>query len=211
VIEDVSHAHGGRYKGRLLGTIGDIGCFSFFANKVITTGEGGMVTTHSQTFADQARKLTNHGRSGPYHHDILGFNFRLTNIAAAIGLGVALDWMKTLDWDAVRNHEIRLTHRLIDGLTAIAGVRLLGPIDTRNRRGVISFVIEDLSPEEICRSLDARGVALRGGHHCAQPLLRAFGVAGAARASLAPYSMDADVDVLLEGVEDLIRSGRKKR
>ena len=132
-------------------------------------------------------------------------------IAAAIGLGVALDWMKTLDWDAVRNHEIRLTHRLIDGLTAIAGVRLLGPIDTRNRRGVISFVIEDLSPEEICRSLDARGVALRGGHHCAQPLLRAFGVAGAARASLAPYNMDADVDVLLEGVEDLIRSERKSR
>ena len=132
-------------------------------------------------------------------------------IAAAIGLGVALDWMKTLDWDAVRNHEIRLTHRLIDGLTAIAGVRLLGPIDTRNRRGVISFVIEDLSPEEICRSLDARGVALRGGHHCAQPLLRAFGVAGAARASLAPYNMDADVDVLLEGVEDLIRSERRSR
>jgi cysteine desulfurase/selenocysteine lyase len=132
-------------------------------------------------------------------------------IAAAIGLGVALDWMKMLDWDAVRNHEIRLTHRLIDGLTAIAGVRLLGPIDTQNRRGVISFVIEDLSPEEICRSLDARGVALRGGHHCAQPLLRAFGVAGAARASLAPYNMDADVDVLLEGVEDLIRSERKSR
>ena len=132
-------------------------------------------------------------------------------IAAAIGLGVALEWMKTLDWDAVRNHEIRLTHRLIDGLTAIAGVRLLGPIDTRNRRAVISFVIENLSPEEICRSLDARGVALRGGHHCAQPLLRAFGVAGAARASLAPYSIDADVDVLLEGVEDLIRSERKGR
>jgi cysteine desulfurase/selenocysteine lyase len=130
-------------------------------------------------------------------------------IAAAIGLGAALDWMKTLDWDAVRNHEIRLTHRLIDGLTAIAGVRLLGPIDTRNRRGVISFVIEDLSPEKICRSLDARGVALRGGYHCAQPLLRAFGVAGATRASLAPYNIDADVDVLLEGIEDLIRSERK--
>ena len=130
-------------------------------------------------------------------------------IAAAIGLGVALDWMKTLDWDAVRNHEIRLTHRLIDGLTAIAGVRLLGPIDTRNRRGVISFAIEDLSPQEICRSLDARGVALRGGHHCAQPLLRAFGLAGATRASLAPYNIDADVDVLLEGIEDVIRSERK--
>jgi cysteine desulfurase/selenocysteine lyase len=132
-------------------------------------------------------------------------------IAAAIGLGVALDWMQTLDWGAVRNHEMRLTRRLIDGLTAIADVRLLGPIDTRDRRGVVSFAIEGLSPQEICRSLDARGVALRGGHHCAQPLLRAFDVAGAARASLAPYSLDADVDVLLEGVEDLIHSRRKGR
>ena len=129
-------------------------------------------------------------------------------IAAAIGLGVALDWMGTLDWDAVRHQEMRLTHRLIDGLTGIAGVRLLGPLDTRDRRGVVSFAIEGIAAEEICRDLDAKGVALRGGHHCAQPLVRAFGVTGAARASLAPYSIDSDVDVLLEGVEDLIRRRR---
>lgn len=132
-------------------------------------------------------------------------------IAAAIGLGVALDWMETLDWDAVRHHEMRLTHRLIDGLTGIAGVRLLGPLDTRDRRGVVSFAIEGIAAEEICRHLDAKGVALRGGHHCAQPLVRAFGVTGAARASLAPYCIDSDVDVLLEGVEDLIRRRRKGR
>ena len=130
-------------------------------------------------------------------------------IAAAIGLGVALDWMGTLDWDAVRHQEMRLTHRLIDGLTGITGVRLLGPLDTRDRRGVVSFAIEGIAAEEICRHLDAKGVTLRGGHHCAQPLVRAFGVPGAARASLAPYSMDSDVDVLLEGVEDLIRRRRK--
>jgi len=129
-------------------------------------------------------------------------------IAAAIGLGVALDWMGTLDWDAVRHQEMRLTNRLIDGLTGIAGVRLLGPLDTRDRRGVVSFAIEGIAAEEICRDLDAKGVALRGGHHCAQPLVRAFGVTGAARASLAPYSIDSDVDVLLEGVEDLIRRRR---
>ena len=132
-------------------------------------------------------------------------------IAAAIGLGVALDWMETLDWDAVRHHEMRLTHRLIDGLTGIAGVRLLGPFDTRDRRGVVSFAIEGIAAEEICRHLDTKGVALRSGHHCAQPLLRAFGVTGAARASLAPYNMDSDVDVLLEGVEDLIHGRRKGR
>jgi cysteine desulfurase/selenocysteine lyase len=131
-------------------------------------------------------------------------------IAGAIGLGAALDWMRTLDWNAARGHEIRLTRRLIDGLTA-AGARVLGPLDTRERRGVVSFAIEGLSAEQICRSLDARGVALRGGHHCAQPLMRVFGIAGCARASVAPYNVDADVDALLEGVDELRRGRRKER
>jgi cysteine desulfurase/selenocysteine lyase len=131
-------------------------------------------------------------------------------IGAAIGLGAALDWMQTLDWSAAHAHELRLTRRLIDGLTA-AGARVLGPLDTRDRRGVVAFAVEGLSAEQICHSLDARGVALRGGHHCAQPLMRAFGIAGCARASLAPYTIDADVDALLEGVEDLVRSRRKSR
>jgi len=124
-------------------------------------------------------------------------------IAAAIGLGAALDWMQGLDWDAIRNHELRLTRRLLDGVAAIAGARVLGPLDTRDRRGVVAFAVEGFSAEQICRHLDARGVALRGGHHCAQPLLRAFGVEGAARASLAPYSEEADVDALLDGLADL--------
>ena len=131
-------------------------------------------------------------------------------IAGAIGLGAALDWMQTLDWSAVHAHEMRLTRRLLDGLTT-AGARVLGPLDTRARRGVVSFTIDGLSAEQICRSLDRRGVALRGGHHCAQPLMHAFGVAGCARASLAPYTIDAEVDALLAGVEDLVQSRRKSR
>jgi cysteine desulfurase/selenocysteine lyase len=123
-------------------------------------------------------------------------------IGAAIGFGVALDWMQALDWRAIRGHEIRLTCRLINGLTATKGARLLGPADTRDRRGVVSFAIEGLSPAEICLFLDDRGIALRGGHHCAQPLVRAFGVEGAP----ACYSTDADIDTLLDGVEDLVRS-----
>jgi cysteine desulfurase/selenocysteine lyase len=105
---------------------------------------------------------------------------------------------------------LRLTRKLIDGLAATAGVRVLGPIDTRDRRGVVSFAIAGISAGEICRFLDKKGVALRGGYHCAQPLLRAFGVAGAARASLAPYSVDADVEALLDGVEDLVRNRFKR-
>jgi cysteine desulfurase/selenocysteine lyase len=125
-------------------------------------------------------------------------------IAAAIGLGVALDWMQTLDWQAIRAHELRLTRRLLDGLTSITGVRILGPLDMHDRRGVVAFSVAGFSPEEVCRALDSRGVALRGGHHCAQPLVRAFGVEGAARASLAPYSVDADVDALLAGIAELL-------
>jgi cysteine desulfurase / selenocysteine lyase len=125
-------------------------------------------------------------------------------IAGAIGLGAALDWMMALDWRAIQVHERRLTRRLLDGLASIAGVRVLGPLQTHDRRGVVSFVVNGFSAEEICRSLDTRGVALRGGYHCAQPLVRAFGVDGAARASLAPYNLDEDVDVLLAGLEDLV-------
>jgi len=127
-------------------------------------------------------------------------------IAQAIGLGVALDWMQGLDWRAIQAHEERLTRRLIDGLTKLAGVRVLGPLDTRDRRGVVTFVVEGFSADDVCRLLDERGLALRGGYHCAEPLVRAFGVDGAARASLAPYTIDADVDVLLQGVEDLLGS-----
>ena len=125
-------------------------------------------------------------------------------IAAAIGLGAALDFMQGLDWQAVQSHELRLTRRLLDGLAVLKGVRVIGPIDVRDRRGVVSFAVEGFSAEEVCRHMDERGVALRGGYHCAQPLFSALGIDGAARASLAPYSLDGDVDALLDGLEELI-------
>ena len=126
-------------------------------------------------------------------------------IAAAVGLGAALDFVQALDWRAIQNHELRLTRRLLDNLAAMRGVRVLGPADIRDRSGVVSFTVEGFSAEQVCRHLDHYGVALRGGHHCAQPLLGALGADGAARASLAPYSLDADVDALFAGLEDLIQ------
>lgn len=127
-------------------------------------------------------------------------------IAQAIGLGAALDWMQGLDWGAIQTHEECLTRRLLDGLIRLPGIRVLGPLDSRDRRGVVTFAIEGFSADDVCRFLDERGLALRGGYHCAQPLVRAFGVEGAARASLAPYTIDADIDALLQGVEDLLGS-----
>ena len=124
-------------------------------------------------------------------------------IAAAVGLCAAVDFMQALDWPAIQNNELRLTRRLLDGLAAVRGLRVMGPADTRDRSGVVSFTVEGFSAEQVCRHLDRYGVALRGGYHCAQPLFRSLGVDGAARASLAPYSLDADVDALFAGLEDL--------
>ena len=124
-------------------------------------------------------------------------------IAAAIGLGAALDWMQSLDWPAIHQHELQLTRRLLDGLKTIQEAWVLGPTNLENRRGVISFVIPPFSAEQICTHLDTCGVATRGGHHCAQPLIRAMGVDGATRASLAVYSLDRDVDALLSALNEL--------
>ena len=88
VVEDAAEAHGSTYKGKKIGSIGDAACFSFYANKIITTGEGGMVTTNDRHLAEKMQLLKNHAFSHERHfwHKLLGFNYRMTNIQAAIGL-----------------------------------------------------------------------------------------------------------------------------
>lgn len=88
VVEDAAEALGAKYKGRLAGTIGDVGCFSFFSNKVVTTGEGGMVIAQAPDVAERVRLLRDHGmrRERRYWHEVVGYNYRLTNIQAALGL-----------------------------------------------------------------------------------------------------------------------------
>jgi perosamine synthetase len=88
VVEDAAEVHGAEYRGRRVGALGDIGCFSFYANKIVTTGEGGMIVTCDPDLADRARRLRNvaHSPQQRFVHDMLGFNYRLTNVQAAIGL-----------------------------------------------------------------------------------------------------------------------------
>jgi len=90
VIEDAAEAHGAEYKGRKVGSIGDIGCFSFYANKIITTGEGGMVVTNDDNIAERVRRLRDQGYNISLRkwlvHDFIGYNYRLTNLQAAVGL-----------------------------------------------------------------------------------------------------------------------------
>jgi len=86
VIEDAAQAHGAAINGRMVGDFGDAACFSFYPTKNMTTGEGGMITTDRDGMADRARLLRQHGMRVRYHHEMLGYNFRMTDIGAAIGL-----------------------------------------------------------------------------------------------------------------------------
>lgn len=121
-------------------------------------------------------------------------------IAQAVGLAAALDWMMTLDWAAIREREDALCQRLIEGLTRIPGLRLLGPRHG-TRAPIVSFDIPGLHPHDICQVLDLQNLALRGGHHCAQPLLAALGVDTCTRASIALYNDEVDIEALLAGLD----------
>lgn len=122
-------------------------------------------------------------------------------IAQAVGLGAAVRWLMALDWPAVTAHEMRLTQRVLDGLGTLSGARVVGPAGLQGRVPVISFAIDGAHPHDICQILDSFGVALRGGHHCAQPLMEEFDIAGTTRASMALYNNDDDVDALLKGLD----------
>lgn len=121
-------------------------------------------------------------------------------IAQAIGLGAAVEWLMHLDWPAVTAHELRLTQRVLDGLSTVRGARVIGPAGLQGRVPVVSFTLDGAHPHDICQILDSHGVALRGGHHCAQPFMERLGVAGTTRASLALYNSAADVDALVSGL-----------
>jgi cysteine desulfurase/selenocysteine lyase len=125
-------------------------------------------------------------------------------IGPAIGLGAAARWLAGLDWDAAARHELRLTERILDGLDRLPGIRVIGPASLQSRAGVVSFEAEGAHAHDLCHLLGARGVCLRGGHHCAQPLMEAFDIVATTRASLAPYNDDADVDAMLTGLDEAL-------
>ena len=126
-------------------------------------------------------------------------------IGPAIGMGAAAAWLGTLDWRALGQQEIALTGRILDGLGTLPGVRVQGPLGSQARLGVVSFTVDGVHPHDVCQMLDEYGVCLRGGHHCAQPLMDAFDLPATARASLAPYNDAADVDAMLTGLDQVIR------
>jgi cysteine desulfurase/selenocysteine lyase len=121
------------------------------------------------------------------------------NIEGAIGLAAALDYLSVLDLDAVAAHEAELLARATDAVLAIPGTRLIGAAE--HRAGALSFVMDGIHPHDIGTILDSEGVAVRAGHHCAQPVMQRFDVSATVRASFGIYNTADEIDRLVAGLD----------
>ena len=142
------------------------------------------VTMESATWAPAPRK----------------FEAGVPNMAQAVGLGAALTYLTGIGMENIHRHEVELTRYLLNGLSEIADLRIIGPTTTDNRGGVVSFTLGDIHPHDLGQFLDSQGIAVRTGHHCAWPLTRKLGVPATTRASVYLYNSTDDLDALIAGV-----------
>lgn len=160
IVEDAAEAHGAEYRGRRCGGLGTLGCFSFYANKIVTTGEGGMVTTDDAALAERLRSLRNlcFRRDRRFLHTELGFNFRLTNLQAAVGLAQ----VERIEDHLARKRRIAAHYR-----ARLAGLPLALPVErtwARNVYWMFGVVLDDAVPfdaAEFAARLRQRGIDSR--------------------------------------------------
>ncbi len=129
------------------------------------------------------------------------FEAGTVNIADSIGLGAAVDYLSSIGMARVRDHEVKLLKYATEVLQGVKGFKEYGPMDTDARGGVISFNLADIHPHDLATILDEDGVAIRSGHHCAQPLMNWLGVAATSRASFYLYNSYDDIDALKSSLE----------
>lgn len=128
------------------------------------------------------------------------FEAGTVNIADAIGLGAAVDYLSEIGMDKVREHEARLLDYAHETLSDVHGLKVYGPEETEKRSGLIAFNYSDVHPHDMATILDEEGIAIRSGHHCAQPLMRWLDVAATSRASFHVYNSYDDIESLKKGI-----------
>jgi perosamine synthetase len=161
LVEDAAEGHGAVYRGQRVGSLGDAAIFSFYGNKIVTTGEGGMITTNDERIADLARQLRGHAFSRDRHfwHEYLGFNYRMTNLQAAVGLAQT-ERLETL----VENRR-RTARRYAEALAGLSGLTL--PVERPDVTSVFwmyALLVEDdfgCSRNDLRRHLASRGIETR--------------------------------------------------
>lgn len=122
-------------------------------------------------------------------------------VTQAIGLGAAADWLLGQDWPDIKCQERNLMRCLMERLAERSRVRLIGPGDNGRRVPIVSFVVDRAHPHDLCELMGAKGVSLRGGHHCAQPLVERMGVDATTRASIGLYNSQADIDDFTQALD----------
>jgi len=142
------------------------------------------VTMESATWAKSPRK----------------FEAGVPNMAQAVGLSAAVDYLNNVGMENIARHEHELTKELLDSLSQISAVKVIGPLDMKDRGGVVSFTIDGVHPHDVGQVLDQYGIAVRTGHHCAWPLMRKLNLVGTTRASFHMYNDSKDVQALLQAV-----------
>jgi len=125
------------------------------------------------------------------------------NIEGVIGLGAATDYLQHISFSKIQQYEKTLITYALDMFSRQKGVKLLGPKDSENRLGVFSFVVGNVHAHDVSEVLNRSHIAVRAGHHCAQPLMECIGVAGTVRASIYLYNTKEDIDALENGIEEV--------
>ena len=128
------------------------------------------------------------------------FEAGVPNMAQAVGLGAALDYLSNIGMSNIQDHEVKLTQYLIDRLMQIPELKIVGPTDLYLRGGAVSFTVGQIHPHDLGQYVDSQGVAVRTGHHCAWPLTRKLGVPATTRASLYLYNDESDCDALFDAI-----------
>jgi cysteine desulfurase/selenocysteine lyase len=121
-------------------------------------------------------------------------------IAGAIGLGAAIDFLNEVGLDKIADHEHKLSVYALEKLSSVEGMTIYGSMDPAKRSGLVTFNLQDVHPHDVATVLDAEGIAVRAGHHCAQPLMKWLKVSATARASFYLYNTEEDIDRLVEGL-----------
>ena len=121
-------------------------------------------------------------------------------IAGAVGLGAAIDFLNEIGLDNIAAHEHALAGYAMEQLSTIDGITIYGPRDASQRCGLVTFNLDDVHPHDVATVLDMGGIAVRAGHHCAQPLMKWLNVTATARASFYLYNDESDIDKLVEGL-----------
>lgn len=127
------------------------------------------------------------------------------NIADVIGFAAAIDYLEKLGMERVREHEIDITKYALDKIAQVKGVTIYGPMNTKDRGGVVSFNIGDIHPHDLATIMNDHGVAIRSGHHCAQVLMERLDVAATSRASFYIYNTKEEVDTFIEALSEARR------